>query len=135
MCYQQEFSSPMLSINCEIAAAQQNSADMSAAWAAYFAQYSTLFNQAGVQPGAGGLPYASQGLLGAGSQQVPSAADPALQHQAQATQAQPGQQQDYTDQWIEFYLRNGRADYAEQIIEMKKQQQAQKQQQPPQPSQ
>lgn len=107
-----------------------------------------MFNQAGAQPGATNLPYAGQNLMGAGAQPMPQL-DPTLQQkqQQQPPQQQPPQQpqvqtpqqgaqpqQDYTDQWIEFYLMNGRPDYAEQIIEMKKQQQAQKQQQqPPQP--
>lgn len=122
------------------AAGQQNSADVSAAWAAYFAQYSNMFNQPGAQPGAAGLPYANQNLLGAGGpQQVPGQteqplpqAPPPPQQQAPAAPPGAGQpQQDYTDQWIEFYLMNGRPDYAEQIIEMKKQQQQQQKQQQP----
>lgn len=115
---------------------------MSAAWAAYFAQYSNLFNQTGAQPGVTGSPYAGQNLIGAtGTQPVPQA-DQSLHQQTQQQPQQPSQTQvsstqsgqarpDYSDQWIEYYLKNGRPDYAEQIIEMKKQQQqqqAQKQQ-------
>lgn len=123
------------------AAGQQNSADMTAAWAAYFAQYSTLFNQAGAQPGAAaGMPFAGQSsLLGASSLSAPAAAPtsnsqllPQLdtQQQPAAADSQGGQaQQDFSDQWIEYYLANGRPDYAEQIIQLKKQQQGQKQQQ------
>lgn len=97
--------------------------DMSAAWAAYFAQYSNLFNQTGTQPG-----------LMASSAQIPSSQVSSAQvssTQVSSSQVSSGQthQQDYSDEWIEYYLKNGRADYAEQIIEMKKQQQAQKQQQ------
>lgn len=117
------------------AAGQQTSAEVSAAWAAYFAQYSNLINQAGAQPGATGMPYAGQNLMGASStQQVPQPEQPLQQQQQQPQQPQPpsqqvqpnqgAPQQDYTDQWIEFYIMNGRPDYAEQIIEMKKQQHA-----------
>lgn len=129
---------------------------MSAAWAAYYAQYSNLLNQAGGQPGAvgaaAGMPFAAAGqnLMGAASAaQQPQVTNPHTpadsHHSTQATQSQvdPSQagatapavggaasgQQDFSDQWIEFYLMNGRPDYAEQIMEMKKQQQAQKQQQ------
>lgn len=109
---------------------------MSAAWAAYFAQYSTLFNQAGAQTNTAGIPYAGQtGLLGSA---VASATNnpqvPTLDQQPQAPTVDANQgtqaQQDYSDQWIEYYIANGRPDYAEQIIQMKKQQQAQKQHQP-----
>lgn len=99
----------------DLPAGQQTSADVSAAWAAYFAQYSSLYTQAGAQPGIPAMPYAGQNILG--SQQVSD-----QQPTAQPTTVQPGgQQQDYSDQWIEFYMMNGRPDYAEQIIEMKKQ--------------
>lgn len=79
---------------------------------------------------------------------APQQSLPAAQQPGQTSQQQPqapaasdtnqeGQpQQDYTEQWIQFYLANGRPDYAEQIIEMKKQaqqQQQQQSQQPPQP--
>lgn len=123
------------------AAGQQNSSDLSASWAAYFAQYSNLFNQtaAAHTPGAGISGYPGQSLMNAGSSpQVPQQAEQTVQSQAGVGVASAGAgtnvtagagQQDYSDQWIEFYLMNGRPDYAEQIIEMKKQQQAQKQQQ------
>lgn len=117
------------------AAGQQNSADMTAAWAAYFAQYSSMFNQAGAQPAAAGMPYNGQsGVLGASAPVSAPAVVPASNsQQSQQSSADPNQggqaQQDFSDQWIEYYLQNGRPDYAEQIIQMKKQQQAQKQQQ------
>lgn len=123
----------------QLAAGQQSSADVSAAWAAYYAQYSNMMTQAGPQLGSAGLPYAGQSLLGAaGTQQASQPDQQPQQPQAQAqAQSMPGAQQpqqdgqpqqDYTDQWIEFYLMHGRPDYAEHIIEMKKQQQqAQKQ--------
>lgn len=128
-------------------AGQQNSADMNAAWQAYFAQYSTMFNQAGGAPGAAAamgagapaMPYGQQLLASAdGMAAAAAAADPmmAAQQHMQQQQAQQmagagaaGQQQDYTDQWIEFYMMSGRPDYAEQVIEMKKQAQKQQQQQ------
>jgi anaerobic ribonucleoside-triphosphate reductase len=40
--------------------------------------------------------------------------------------ASGGQSQDYSDQWIEYYIASGRPDYAEQIMQIKKQQQAHK---------
>lgn len=120
------------------AAGQQNSADMTAAWAAYFAQYSSMLNQTGAQPG---MPYAGQpNILGVpgvgGPAAVPtsnSQAMPQLNPQQPPAAVDPGQggqaQADYSDQWIEYYLQNGRPDYAEQIMQMKKQQQAPKPQQ------
>lgn len=130
------------------AVGQQSSADMSAAWAAYFAQYSSLFSQTGAQQGTPQVPQLDQSQLQTQLQpqvpqpQIPQPQMPQQQqpHQPHQQQQQPSQlshlagstttqpQQDYTDQWIEFYLANGRPDYAEQIIEMKKQQQQQQQQ-------
>ena len=120
-----------------LAAGQQNSADMTAAWAAYFAQYSTLFNQAGAQPGsAAGMPFAGQSNMMGAPAVVPTSNSQLMpqldsqQQQPAAADNQGGQaQQDFSDQWIEYYLANGRPDYAEQIIQLKKQQQGQKQQQ------
>lgn len=131
---------------------------MTAAWAAYMAQYSSMFNQPGAQPNAGGgaptaaaaMAYgaAPAGMMGApaatttpmlptmapnasGQQQAPLAVDPSQQQQANmggggggAPVAGANPSQDYTDQWIEFYLANGRPDYAEQMIQLRKQQQA-----------
>jgi hypothetical protein len=113
---------------------------MTAAWAAYFAQYSTLFNQTGAQPGTPTMPYPTQpSLLGStapvtaqataapaavGSQSVPQM-DPQTQQASADVGSSGGQTQDYSDQWIEFYIASGRPDYAEQIIQMKKQQQQQ----------
>uniref|UniRef100_A0A6G1S893 Far upstream element-binding protein 1 n=1 Tax=Aceria tosichella TaxID=561515 RepID=A0A6G1S893_9ACAR len=121
------------------ASGQQNSADMTAAWAAYFAQYSTLFNQTGAQPSTPGMPYPGQPSLLSSTAPVsaPAAAPTTVSSQSvpQMDPQQPQQQpsadsgasggQDYSDQWIEFYIANGRPDYAEQIIQMKKQQQQQ----------
>jgi len=94
---------------------------MSAAWAAYVAQYSNLLNQAGAQPAGANLPHAGQNIIE--SANIPQVTQ--LDQQQPATQ-QPVQ--DYTEQWIEYYIMNGRPDYAEQIIELKKQQQAQQKQ-------
>lgn len=123
-------------------AAGQQSADVSAAWAAYFAQYSNLFSQTGAQPGTASSPYAGQNLIGAANAQPVPQADQSIHQQSQpqsqqssqpqVSSTQSGQQPDYSDQWIEYYLKNGRPDYAEQIIEMKKRQQQQQPSQKPQ---
>lgn len=118
------------------------------------AQYSSMYSQAGSQPGMQpGMAYGAAGqpgLLGSTTGAVhPSASSASAmlpnmsgagisassgQHQSGAPQVpggdggppgQSNQSQDYTDQWIEFYLANGRPDYAEQMMQLKKQQQAQ----------
>lgn len=128
---------------------------MTAAWAAYMAQYSSMFNQHGAQPNvqaAASIPYGAPGqpnLLGSATAPTATSATPTMMPQIAAsavptaTSQLPGQplpaggdpsqqvssgggsnqSQDYTDQWIEFYLANGRPDYAEQMIQLKKQQQ------------
>ena len=128
----------LLTAAAAAAAGQQNSADMTAAWAAYFAQYSSMLNQATPQPG---IPYGGQpGIHGAPAAAAPAGvpssnnqAMPQLDSQQPPAAVDPGPggsaQADFSDQWIEYYIQNGRPDYAEQIMQMKKQQQAQKQQQ------
>lgn len=120
-----------------LGSAQQNPADVSAAWQAYFLQYSTLCNQAGPQV-AGAMPYGAQNLMNPSAQQVSSSSDQSTHHQVQPNQQQQPQK-DYTDEWVEYYIQHGRADYAEQILGYKKeqakllqQQQQFKQPQPPQ---
>lgn len=114
-------------------AGQQNSADISAAWAAYYTQYATLFNQTGAQPSTPGMPYPGQpSMLGSTAPVATSAATPAAVSGQSVPHPDPQPQQppadsgasggpDYSEQWIEYYMANGRPDYAEQIIQMKKQ--------------
>lgn len=89
--------------------AQANS-DNSIAWSAYMAQYNAFISQ-------GAANVTQAGTM------------PALQsEQPQGVAAPPAAvagQKDYTDDWIEYYMANGRPDYAQQLIEMKKQQQQQ----------
>lgn len=54
-----------------------------------------------------------------GGQQIP---DLDTQQSAGDLASNAQSQQDFSDQWIEYYIANGRPDYAEQIIQMKKQQ-------------
>lgn len=108
---------PATATTAAAVAGQQNSADMSAAWAAYFAQYSNLYNQAGAQPGAAATLTQPQPL------QPPQPPQPS-QQQGEPGAPQAAQQQDYTEQWVEYYILNGRPDFAETLIQMKKQQQS-----------
>jgi len=133
---------------------------MTAAWAAYMAQYSSMYSQTGAQANpqaAVGMAYGTAAgqanLIRASTNAAPNSSAPtmipqmasnsSLSAQAgqplQPTGADTSQQQtsgdstnsqDYTDQWIEFYIANGRPDYAEQMIQLKKQQQQQLAQNP-----
>lgn len=112
---------------------------MTTAWAAYFAQFNML-NQ-GAQPAAAGMSYGGQpGLLGpaggpaAATQQMPHmnqqapAAPATTADMSQQAVAGAGGQPDYSDQWIAYYRANGCENYAQAVIEMKKQAQQQQQQ-------
>lgn len=83
---------------------------MHAAWAAYDAQYAaSLLNQTAA--------YAGQELLPTStSQQMPLEEPPHGASNAAVEQPKP----DYSDAWIQYYIANGRLDYAEQVVEMKK---------------
>lgn len=118
----------------------QSSAEVTAAWAAYMAQYSNhMFNQpTGAAASPGGLPgypsgQAATGLGSMGVQAAPAQAPMMTQQPSQipqtpqaptATTAVSGQSApDYSNQWIEFYIAMGRPDYAQQVVELKKKQQ------------
>lgn len=107
---------------------QQGSADFQAAWAAYFAQYSSVYGTAGAAQAsaAAGLPYTGQNIIAPTTGQQLPQEDQSHGTQGSSLAQQP--QQDYSEQWIQYYIASGRPDYAEQIVELRKQQQALRQQ-------